>query len=136
MPRKRLPLGFSRNGLSLRLPSSVPEGSTPALREAQKKKRAEEAEKVRERSERKWARAVLRKFGPSHALSIGVPRKIVEAYIRAAEKRRKIEAKKGKSQSAESLDAAANGSIEEEVTDNTTATNRAGAIRQAEDCGG
>lgn len=98
MPRKRLPLGFSRNGLSLRLPSAVPEGSTPALRETQKKKRAEEAEKVRERSERKWARAVLRKFGPDHALSIGVPREIVEAYIRAAEKRRKIEAEKGKLQ--------------------------------------
>lgn len=81
---RKIPLGFSRNGLSMRLPSAVPVGSSPALRAKQKAKRAEDAKKLAERSERKRLKAILKKFGPEKALELGVPRDMVDAAARAA----------------------------------------------------
>lgn len=90
----KIKLGFKFNGLSLPFPKSSPVGSSPAVRAQKKAKRAEEAKKLRERSEQKRFKAILKKYGTERSAEFGVPQKMIDAAERAAAREARGKARK------------------------------------------
>lgn len=80
----KIKLGFKFNGRSLPFPKVPPVGTSPEVRARKKVERAEEAKKLRERSERKRLKTILKKFGKDKAAKLGVPREMIDAAERSA----------------------------------------------------